>query len=336
MSSEQNQKNKKCLSKKTISIIGGLALLVAISGGVFYALKANSYNLYEKGLRTQLEKSGFLPASGECGKFNEITACVFKDVQSARPGSDLQIETVKFINPDGLKTLFSDKSNAKFDFDIKLENIKKKDGSSILAKAFKDIALQYQLLGVMSPSEAEKFANFLQSEVNPLNLSINVSGDKIQNGDLANTNILFDVRAGSEINLALGVDNFSIDKLKEIKDIGELSRLSKFSKLYIAGKFPNKTANTMSEDMKKQEVDRFKSQLEVYSSIYGLDTNITKAITEKLKELLSDEIFTFKLSLVNKDRDDIELVLGSFAKAIMTGQLQLNNELLSPYKLELE
>ena len=62
------------------------------------------------------------------------------------------------------------------------------------------------------------------------------------------------------------------------------------------------------------------------------------AISEsaKLRQYLNDNKFKFKVTLENKNRDDLEWVIGSFTKAVLTNQFRLDGELLKDYKITLE
>ena len=76
--------------------------------------------------------------------------------------------------------------------------------------------------------------------------------------------------------------------------------------------------------------------MEVFSDLYGLDGNLTAAINKKLDDYLTKDVFKFKISLINQERDDVELIIGNFVQSFMFNNFKLNNDLLKRYKIEIE
>ena len=155
-----------------------------------------------------------------------------------------------------------------------------------------------------------------------------------QKGSIEKTDLFFTISAGPIMSFTFGLKDVSLQKFLDIKDIKEISKSLKFSKFFISGSMPN---GISMDDKGKQEIkENFASEMEVFADLYGLDGNLTAAINKKLDDYLTKDVFKFKISLINQERDDVELIIGNFVQSFMFNNFKLNNDLLKRYKIEIE
>ena len=318
-----------------ISMAGFIALALAI----LFVVSTKTDEAYETAFKDKLSSIGYMPEKISCFYRQDAKVCEAENLISRN--TDNKIEKVRITHPENIYKLAKAASETKASFKVELLNIQTKDGDSILLKEYRKNLPIYEGMGLAADSaeEMERHINFLRTVATPLNISFKAEVTTLTNGDIKNTDVLLEGFIGKDIKIGLGANNISIDNLKSIQSPEEFARMFKFSKVFVFGDIPDDNQNILiqqSQEEKDEIVKEFNSQSEVFAELYGLDENLTKTMSEKLRQYLNDNKLKFKVTLENKNRDDLEWVIGSFTKAVLTNQFRLDGELLKDYKITLE
>ena len=323
---------KKVNSTRKLFLL--LSGLLCLGFFVAFIMSVSKDNVYESGMKNKLTQMGYLVDKVNCRYEQSTKVCEAFNVVSQK--TDMKIAKIRVINPDDVYRLAEANKNIKLNFKIEILNMQTKSGEPLLLKSFKDAIQAYGMQETLSPEDNEKFLKMVKNEVSPLNIAFTLKADTTDSGMIHNAELSSKINAGQNIEFFFKAEDVSIDNVKALSNVGDLSRVLKFSKFSLGGKFPNNANDTMENDAKEEIINNFNTQSLVFAELYGLDENITKAISNKLQSLLNENVFKFKLTFINKNRDDLEWVIGSFTKAFLTGQFKLNGDLLKDYKIELE
>lgn len=315
-------------SRKIPITLGVLVIIFIV--GLFFAVSSQGEKNYEAFLKSRLAQHGVSVKDVKCfyDETIKVRVCDVNDITV--PNNQTTIKQIKITNVDGIRGIFDEEKNIKNTY-VRMDvfDIQNGDGENPVIKEIRNNYKNYE----PNPEEMEKFLNTIKSQVVPLNMTLegNVSTQK---GSIEKTDIFFTTSAGPIMNFTFGLKDVSLQDFLNIKDMKEISKSLKFSKFFISGSIPNSIS---VDDKSKQEIkENFASEMEVFSDLYGLDGNLTAAINKKLDDYLTKDVFKFKISLINQERDDVELIIGNFVQSFMFNNFKLNNDLLKRYKIEIE
>ena len=311
-----------------------LAAALCLGLIIMFSISAQQDKMLEAGFKERLTRMGYSFEKLECFHKASAKVCEADNVISER--TDSKMDKIRITNPEGAYELTHANKKGKIYFSVELLNMQTKDGEPLLLNAFKGTFQNYEIGSLTNPEETEKLLNKARKEVSPLNMLFRVNAETTEEGAINNAKATTQINAGKDIELLLSIDDGSIDDVKKVIDPNTFAKAFKFSKVSFAGKLPNDVNGGLDEKSKKEAMDSFEAQSATLAELYGLDENMTSSLKKKLQNYLNDEVFKFKVTLINTNRDDLEWVIGSFAKAFFTGELKLNGELLKNYKIELE